>query len=378
MASHYEALDLPHSANDHEIRSAYRRRALATHPDKGGSAEAFRSVVKAFETLIDPLLRKSYDADLLVSAQKKAPKGRAEGKPKGRRPKEPNIKKRKFEAKDEADSKRSGAENFSEDHAEVFRKIMKLPCKEIRAEVRKLTEETLRGLSNFLESLIAEHQRDPPAAPLPLDNGPCKEPPLAPAAVRKSGGRKIKRAKRKEVRLGSEARVNQKGVTHWKNKNGSFSYVARIYLNCLLVSCQVVRDLDIAIEMHMSLVQMRQYVLADLNAGKTFPEALARAVQTMNSERPVDAEPMKLRYHPYYRNKHMKTTQTLEDAMGAWNVLMKERRDFNLAQGRDVNFLKQPMLEAQRRRELSERILPVFIEEFKMVYCRGLLLGLLH
>lgn len=39
------------SATDNEIRSAYRRRALSTHPDKGGSAEAFRSVVSAFETL---------------------------------------------------------------------------------------------------------------------------------------------------------------------------------------------------------------------------------------------------------------------------------------------------------------------------------------
>lgn len=42
----------PPSATDSEIRSAYRRRALSTHPDKGGSPEAFRAVVFAFETLI--------------------------------------------------------------------------------------------------------------------------------------------------------------------------------------------------------------------------------------------------------------------------------------------------------------------------------------
>ena len=49
----YKTLDLLLSATDHEIRTAYRRCALSTHPDKGGSAEAFRSVVHAFETLID-------------------------------------------------------------------------------------------------------------------------------------------------------------------------------------------------------------------------------------------------------------------------------------------------------------------------------------
>lgn len=42
----------PPSATDNEIQSAYRRRALSTHPDKGGSPEAFRAVVFAFETLI--------------------------------------------------------------------------------------------------------------------------------------------------------------------------------------------------------------------------------------------------------------------------------------------------------------------------------------
>ena len=44
-----------------EVRSD-RRQALATHPDKGGSAEAFRAVVEAFETLGDSNLRAAYDA----------------------------------------------------------------------------------------------------------------------------------------------------------------------------------------------------------------------------------------------------------------------------------------------------------------------------
>ena len=49
------------SAAEPELRSAYRRQALATHPDKGGTPEAFRLVVAAFETLTDPVRRAAYD-----------------------------------------------------------------------------------------------------------------------------------------------------------------------------------------------------------------------------------------------------------------------------------------------------------------------------
>eukprot|EP00927_Polykrikos_kofoidii_P010329 TRINITY_DN14367_c0_g1_i1.p1 TRINITY_DN14367_c0_g1~~TRINITY_DN14367_c0_g1_i1.p1 ORF type:complete len:559 (+),score=96.34 TRINITY_DN14367_c0_g1_i1:33-1709(+) len=49
----YSVLGVGHGSSDVDIRSAYRRRALETHPDKGGTAEAFRRVVEAFETLSD-------------------------------------------------------------------------------------------------------------------------------------------------------------------------------------------------------------------------------------------------------------------------------------------------------------------------------------
>ena len=61
MPSFYEALNVSSSAAEPELRSAYRRQALATHPDKGGTPEAFRLVVAAFETLTDPVRRAAYD-----------------------------------------------------------------------------------------------------------------------------------------------------------------------------------------------------------------------------------------------------------------------------------------------------------------------------
>jgi hypothetical protein len=44
-------LGVPEHASADDIRSAFRRRALATHPDRGGNRTAFELVVLAFETL---------------------------------------------------------------------------------------------------------------------------------------------------------------------------------------------------------------------------------------------------------------------------------------------------------------------------------------
>ncbi|KAH7890700.1 hypothetical protein F5I97DRAFT_1800216 [Phlebopus sp. FC_14] len=67
----YETLGLSRHATPEEIRKAYRRKALETHPDRlpqGASAaeraaseEMFRKVNNAYEVLSDPANRKAYD-----------------------------------------------------------------------------------------------------------------------------------------------------------------------------------------------------------------------------------------------------------------------------------------------------------------------------
>ncbi|CAE8611132.1 unnamed protein product [Polarella glacialis] len=58
---HYTALSIGVCATPEEVRSAYRRAALATHPDKGGDSAAFLLVVRAFEVLSDHNARRKYD-----------------------------------------------------------------------------------------------------------------------------------------------------------------------------------------------------------------------------------------------------------------------------------------------------------------------------
>lgn len=97
----YAVLGVDKNASQEEIRKAYRKLAMTHHPDKGGDAETFKNIQKAYETLSDPELRAQYDQgpeptqcipvqlelrDLFVGAvhtlglQNRSPCGACEGK----------------------------------------------------------------------------------------------------------------------------------------------------------------------------------------------------------------------------------------------------------------------------------------------------------
>ncbi|KAF9006002.1 DnaJ domain-containing protein [Cyathus striatus] len=72
----YDVLGVDQSATDDEVRRAYRRKALETHPDRLGpfvtdeekqyAEDAFHKIQKAFEVLGDIHNRKAYDVRLAV------------------------------------------------------------------------------------------------------------------------------------------------------------------------------------------------------------------------------------------------------------------------------------------------------------------------
>lgn len=57
--SPYELLGVSSNSSPEEIKRAYRKRAMETHPDTGGSAEAFREVSEAYEKIINSPLNRS-------------------------------------------------------------------------------------------------------------------------------------------------------------------------------------------------------------------------------------------------------------------------------------------------------------------------------
>uniref|UniRef100_A0A0A9Y1S1 J domain-containing protein n=1 Tax=Lygus hesperus TaxID=30085 RepID=A0A0A9Y1S1_LYGHE len=62
---YYRTLQVKRKATFIEIKEAYKRLALLTHPDKcNGAQERFLSIRKAYEVLGDAALRREYDATL--------------------------------------------------------------------------------------------------------------------------------------------------------------------------------------------------------------------------------------------------------------------------------------------------------------------------
>ena len=59
--SFYDVLGIGKQASADEIKKAYKKCALRDHPDRGGDAEKFKKVNRAYEVLGDPDKKKGYD-----------------------------------------------------------------------------------------------------------------------------------------------------------------------------------------------------------------------------------------------------------------------------------------------------------------------------
>ena len=70
MIDLFRLLGLKRVASKAEVRKAYRRKAKVSHPDKGGSAEAFSALATAHDVLSDERRRERYDATGEIVAAK--------------------------------------------------------------------------------------------------------------------------------------------------------------------------------------------------------------------------------------------------------------------------------------------------------------------
>lgn len=65
MVNYYDILGIPGSANLSEIKTAFRKLAKIYHPDKNPAGqEQFKTILRAYETLINPSRKSAYDLKL--------------------------------------------------------------------------------------------------------------------------------------------------------------------------------------------------------------------------------------------------------------------------------------------------------------------------
>ncbi len=64
VPTHYEALGIPESASEEEVRRAYRRLVKTAHPDVAGDATQFLLITEAYDVLSDRTRRAAYDRSL--------------------------------------------------------------------------------------------------------------------------------------------------------------------------------------------------------------------------------------------------------------------------------------------------------------------------
>lgn len=57
----YEILDIPKTADESDVKKAFRKAAMIHHPDKGGDPEKFKEIQRAYEVLSDKEKRAIYD-----------------------------------------------------------------------------------------------------------------------------------------------------------------------------------------------------------------------------------------------------------------------------------------------------------------------------
>jgi curved DNA-binding protein CbpA len=57
----YSVLQVPRDANAADIKAAYRQSVRIAHPDRGGDADDFIAVVRAFGVLSDPVAKRLFD-----------------------------------------------------------------------------------------------------------------------------------------------------------------------------------------------------------------------------------------------------------------------------------------------------------------------------
>ena len=356
MACFYAALDVLQTASEKEIRSAYRRRALATHPDKGGSSADFLLVVKAFETLCDVQRRRAYDQKRAQHTSTPSEKkvGHTRGSKSTSQARDaaacdPTAGKRRRRTAPPPKQNTAGHKSppCKASSSELLRELLSQKKQEWRARLKRLDGDELHAIfkecetarsAAAAESTASHEQQGNGSEPFHQDEGsqssdsqesatdgpPCERDWPLPLTDMDAMSTDVPDASAKGTSRNRSSKQSSPVAGISKTRSG---YVARVELYCLRVYTQAVKDLDVAIDMHVSLVRFRQLVGAAIDEGVHCTEAVQQAIGIVSKERAeTNSGAMKCSYMLRVRrvgNKTFSTTRDILEISDPWSAVVK-------------------------------------------------------
>ncbi|CAE7236355.1 DJA6 [Symbiodinium natans] len=398
MVCYYAVLRIPSAASESEIRSAYRRQALSTHPDKGGRAEDFLQVVAAFEILSDPKRRREHDqqleqpGNLKVQSKRSRPAGRTvpekgtQEAPKQR--KEEKAPDKEPPAGDDPDTTMPQAPS-AQAACGLLRELLLLSQKDLLLRLKQMSEEELGHLVEMIDQEVTESATElsvaRPACQQEADEDLISEaestgdadghtllpPALADDDMHGRGEETSEtptRTQRRPDEKGEEGdvavpgarkkRVLLRGVQQARRPREALRgprYHACIGCRNLVLKSQEVASLDDAIDLHISLVRIRQQILSKLDSGTPGCQALKEAVEAVVQERKdAAAFPLRLAFRVLFG--HNNTSKTMRSACQigpVWEELM-QHREMQKRKREDQARARQLKMD-KRRQEIQRR-----------------------
>eukprot|EP00929_Paragymnodinium_shiwhaense_P082490 TRINITY_DN43483_c0_g1_i1.p1 TRINITY_DN43483_c0_g1~~TRINITY_DN43483_c0_g1_i1.p1 ORF type:complete len:533 (+),score=104.23 TRINITY_DN43483_c0_g1_i1:85-1683(+) len=351
----YSLLGVSPSCSEADIRTAYRRRALETHPDKGGSGAAFRAVIEAYEVLSNATLRVQYDRrreDPVCMAASKMPHQHPCKKPKEAQPaakKPPKQPKRATEvppppskekrahstqevpaaaAKEEAaaakkkqrcsasDTKSQPDEQTGSEYIDaLLERLLSFRTADLKKALDAVPSEALAAVMKGLEAMMArrtqsrgkqreedaaaaaeEQQSDMEQKSVLLALCAATDSDMTPAMEAAAAAGHTTEPQTSESGSGATPGARKFSVRGIYSKHGHFYGVA-VYINSVVIQSRQTLLLSHALDIHADLLQIKQLTQEKQAAGSSFPKSIRDALRHVIEARKLSrADPLQLSF----------------------------------------------------------------------------------
>ncbi|CAJ1422834.1 unnamed protein product [Effrenium voratum] len=289
----YEVLGTHPNASAAELKAAFKRQALALHPDKGGSKEAFQQALRAFEVLSDDASRAEYHKSLLQAKGSKRPRQEsARGRTAKRRKTEAGAKPSRPTKQGKCPERGPRATGAGRAHrAKASFRLQSL------ARVKGQEDQLLQRVFTLLQKLTAVRRRQllqegftqaqrKALETWALTQSPRPKAPKPRPAPRAPGP---KRRAAPSTAPGAGPRNSAtRGIASF-HRNGQVYHQVSVCVQTLCMTARKVKDLSKALDILMILMEIKQQVKR-MDAPDAFVQGMTNSVPTILREHEVTAE----------------------------------------------------------------------------------------